>query len=98
MLTDIQTAIERPQAVFKNGCRLTRDGRLRVSLELARLQEFLFEEGNDFVEHRSISGYLDVERGDKRQPQQIVGDRRPHTASGWRMPPVLHVAFLKLMR
>jgi hypothetical protein len=64
---------------------------------LVRLQQRLLDKRNHFIQHRQIAGDADVERCDKRQPQEVVRKTCANTASARRVPPVLHVAFLKLM-
>src|SRR5688572_27417591 len=79
------------------GCFL-RDSRLRIDLMLIRCKQWLFEEGNYLFHDRSVAGDVDVERGNKRQPQQVIRDPRAHAPATRRMPPMLYVTFLELMR
>src|SRR5437762_2121376 len=53
---------------------------------------------NGFVQHSSVSRSEDIAANGQRQPQVIVGATSANAAArGW-MPPVLHVAFVKLAR
>ncbi len=98
VLADCETAVESARTVFVDRSSFLRNLRLCVVFVLVRRELSLFKEGHYLVEHRSISGDADVERSNKRQPYQVVRNSRAHAAATWRMPPVLHVAFLKLVR
>ena len=65
---------------------------------LVRFDRARFEEKNIFIEHASVAGGLDVTARRAREPQVIVGKMRAHATTDWRMPPVLNVAFAKLVR
>ena len=41
---------------------------------------------------------VDIVADDERQPEIVVGEARADAAAGRRMPPMLHVAFLELLR
>src|SRR6185503_19753529 len=97
MFADGETAVERTRAMFKHCRRFFRNCGLHVGLMLVRCEQRLFDEGNYFVEHGRVACHADVERGDKRQPDEIVRDSGTHAASTRRMPPVLYVALFDLM-
>ena len=61
---------------------------LAVALLLVRCQGFALAEGHLLVQDRLVAGGFHVFGGHVRQPQQIVGDARPHpsTALGTRPP------------
>ena len=46
----------------------------------------------------AVAGARDVERGDVRQPEQVVGEARADALARGRMPPVHHVALDELVR
>ena len=54
--------------------------------------------GDFFVQNSGVACHGDVVRDHERQPQQIVGAERAHAHAGFRMPPMLHVAFDELAR
>ncbi len=51
-----------------------------------------------FVEDAGVAGGDDVTAQGVRQPEIIVGEVRAHASADRRVPPVLHVPFLKLPR
>jgi hypothetical protein len=56
-----------------------------------------FEEGYAFIQHPAVADAAHVVAGDKGEPEVVVGEVGAHSASAGRMPPVLHIAFDKLM-
>src|SRR6266540_2659807 len=48
------------------------------------------------VEYRGIAGQAEIVIHDVRKPDEIVRESRPNAPPALRMPPVLHVSFLKL--
>ena len=71
--------------------------KLSIAFFFACFQRLAAQERNLLVQDIPISGRLDVMRDDERQPEQIVGAACPHAAPARRVPPMEHVACLKLM-
>ncbi len=57
-----------------------------------------FQERDHLVEHRIVARDLHVMRHDIGEPAAVVGDARADAATGFRKPPMLHVAFCELAR
>ena len=64
---------------------------------LVRIDQAALDEAHAFVQHRNITGDLQVTAGGERQPQVVVGTARAHAATLRRMPPVQHVALRELV-
>ena len=72
------------------------NARLEEGIALALAEHRAFEKRHHLIEDRQVAGDLDIVRCDVSQPTAIVGDARADTATGFRQPPMLHVAFEKL--
>ena len=65
---------------------------------LARVQWPAFEVARGLVEHAAIAADLHIAAGDQRQPQVVIRAVGAHAAVLRRVPPMLHIAFDKLVR
>ena len=93
-----ERAVERATAVRVDVGRLPGRRRQEVGLILAGFERPRFNEGGRLVEDAPIAGGANVEGGDVRQPQQVVGEARARAAVARRMPPMEHVALDELVR
>src|SRR6476660_6921961 len=75
-----------------------RDGRLSVRIALSLVKHRCVDKWNDLVKHRRIAGNAAIKTRNKRQPKQVIGYKSPHAPPSWRMPPMLNISFLELMR
>ena len=89
-------APQRAYAVLVEASLLVTHAGLVVDLVLVRLKSPHREKGHRLVEHRRIAGHLYIVIHHVRQPGQVIGEACPHAAPRRRMPPVLHIPFLKL--
>ena len=80
-----------------HGPRLGRALGLEVQILALRRHGGSVDERDDLVQHADIPGDADIVRDGERQEQPVVGEARADAASRWRVPPMLHVAFLELM-
>ena len=56
------------------------------------------QEGHLLGQQGGVARGVDVVDGGIGQPEQVVREMRAHAGTGWRVPPVLHIAFWKLPR
>ncbi len=89
--------LDGPQAVLVDGGALVGQRVVAVALLFVRLQGFALPEGHLLVEDGSIARLFDVLGGHEGQPEQVVGDAGAHPPPRGGMPPVQHVARLKLV-
>src|SRR5437868_824593 len=55
------------------------------------------EERHLFIQHAGVRGAGNIAAGNVGQPEIVVGKMGAHAATHWRMPPMLDIAFTKLM-
>ena len=89
---------QRAQAVSVKRFGLFRTHRQVVITLFLAADRTAFDETDHFIQHAGVAGHLHVTADRQRQPQEIVGAMRAHAAVERRMPPVLDVAFGKLVR
>src|SRR6516225_2305842 len=94
----LQAALQRPLAVLVDAALLLAHLGLAVIFLLVRTKNWRVQEGNTFVQKGGIACNANVMCNHQRQEEKIVGNARADTATCWRMPPMLHVALLKLTR
>ena len=94
---DDERSVDRAQAMLVDVATLPRRRRLQIGFVLARLEQTGAEKFGLLVEHAPVARGADVERGDIRQPQQVIGAARARAAIGGWMPPVKHVTLDELM-
>ena len=92
----VEAPVQGPGAVFVQRRPVFRLGGLEVGLLLPVLQGRPVEPRNLFVENRRVLGGLEIVCHRIRQPEAIVGDPSPNSATGRRMPPVLDIALAEL--
>src|SRR4030095_5337560 len=97
MNSHTQTTVNRTGTMLVYVGGFLRHGRVHVDLLFLWPQQWVFEKRSDFIKYRRIASDGNVEGRHKRQPQQIIRKPCPYTTSTWWMPPVLDIAFLKLM-
>src|SRR6476661_922396 len=97
MLAEFQTVLDRAHAMLIEGGRFLGAIRQIVVRFLFRHNRTRVEKGNLLVEHASICGARNVAACNVRQPEIIVGKMSTYAAAHRRMPPMLHIAFAKLM-
>ena len=93
---EVQAFEEGAHAVFIQGRRLAgAPGQVVVRVGLGA-EHAPFDVVNLFVEHAAVAAGQHIAAGRHRQPQIVVGAMRAHAPARGRVPPVLHVALLKL--
>ena len=92
-----KASVERGGAMLEEGDGVRRRFRLKVCVDLIGPQNRAFDVRDGLVEHCSVISDRKVAIDGVRQPDTIVGDSGSNSASGRRMPPVLHVSFDELM-
>src|SRR5438094_7014905 len=90
--------LDRAYAVLVERCRLLGAIWQIVIRFLFRHDGARVEERDLFVEHARIRGTGNVAAGDVGQPEIVVGKMCAHAAVHRRVPPMLDIAFAKLMR
>ena len=98
MLAEFQTVLDRAHAMLIERGRFLGAIRQIVIRFLFRHNRTRVEKGNLLVEHASIGGTGNVAACNVRQPEIVVRKMGAHAAAHWRVPPMLHIAFAKLMR
>src|SRR6266513_586510 len=98
MFAEFQTVLDRARAMLIERGRFLGAIWQIVIRFLFRHNRTRVEKGNLLVEHASIGGAGNVAACNVRQPEIIVGKMGTHAAAHRRMPPMLYIAFAKLMR
>src|SRR4029079_18914020 len=93
-----KASVQRARAMLKEGRAHLGHLRLKIQFMLALRQSRALKKGHHFIQQGRIASDFKELDDCIRQPEQIVGDAGPHTASGWRMPPVLNITLRELAR
>ena len=96
MHADRQAVLNRARRMLVDRCFVAADGGGVVGILCAKGNGSPFDELNAGIEQHGIARSPQVMHTGVRQPQQIVGEMGSHACAGWRVPPVLHVAFGEL--
>src|ERR1700752_41840 len=83
--------------MFKNRSSFRGNTGLKIRFVFFWSEFWLLDKRDRLIQDRRIPGNADVERSHKGKPEEIVRNARAYSSSSWRMPPVLDVAFLKLV-
>jgi len=98
VLTHFQTMLQRTHTVLPETFLRCADLRLLVERLLTCLQQTCLEIRHGFFGNAMIAGDRDVMADGQRQPEIVVRTAGTHAVAGWRMPPVLDIAFNELPR
>src|SRR5690606_39087295 len=90
--------VEGTEPVLQQGGGQATGSELCVALVFACCQLRALEERNLLVQHPLVAQRLHVDRGDVRQPHEVVRDPGAHATRRRRVPPVQHVALWELVR
>src|SRR5690242_259929 len=97
VLAKSQAVHDRTRAMIIQTCRLFRTHWKIVIRIFIRADWPSFEERNRLIQHPHIACSGDITADHQRQPEVIIRTARTNTPSPWRMPPVLNIAFYKLV-
>ena len=98
VLAEFQSVLDRAHAMLVERGRFLGAIRQIVIGFLFRHNRTGFEKGNLFIEHARVRDAGNVAAGDVGQPEIVIGKMCAHAAARRRVPPMLDIAFAKLMR
>src|SRR4029079_7302546 len=93
-----KASVQRARTMLKECRAHLRDARLKIQFMLSLRQGRALKKRHQFIQQGRVAGHFKELEDGIRQPEQIVGDAGPHTAPGWRMPPVLNITLRELPR
>src|ERR1700722_2712669 len=96
MATRSETAIKGASAMFEHGGAFGGPVRLEIRFALSFRQLVAIQERDHFVEHFRVSCSFDEMNDGIREPQEVIGNTRAHSAPRRRVPPMLDVSGDKL--